>query len=79
MPRRAAPTDSGTDVTDDTPDATSACVNSGHRVAFDRKVVAYMALRGSYIDRLYVDPYEHRMGWGTRLLEKAKEQVLNVL
>jgi ribosomal protein S18 acetylase RimI-like enzyme len=35
-------------------------------------VVAYLALRGSYIDRLYVDPPEQRKGWGSRLVDHAK-------
>jgi putative acetyltransferase len=38
----------------------------------DERVVAYVALRGSYIDRLYVDPLEQRKGWGTRLLAHAR-------
>lgn len=37
------------------------------------KIVAFMALRGSYIDRLYVDSVAQRQGWGTRLLNHAKE------
>jgi SAM-dependent methyltransferase len=28
---------------------------------------------GSYLDRLYVDPREWRKGWGTRLIQLAKE------
>jgi len=39
----------------------------------DASVVAYLALRGSYIDRLYVDPGHQRHGWGGRLVEHAKE------
>lgn len=35
-------------------------------------IVAYLALRGSYIDRLYVDPSHQRHGWGSRLVEHAK-------
>ena len=35
-------------------------------------VVAYLALKKSYIDRLYVDPPEQRSGWGSRLIEHAK-------
>jgi ribosomal protein S18 acetylase RimI-like enzyme len=35
-------------------------------------VVAFLAMRGSYIDRLYVDPGWQRSGWGTRLLEHAR-------
>jgi len=42
----------------------------GHR---DETIVAYLAMNGSYIDRLYVDPGEQRTGWGTRLIEYAKE------
>lgn len=38
----------------------------------DDRVVAYLALRGSYIDRLYVDPPEQRRGWGTRFLDHAR-------
>jgi ribosomal protein S18 acetylase RimI-like enzyme len=39
----------------------------------DARVVAYLALQGSYIDRMYVDPSEWRRGWGTRLIELAKQ------
>jgi putative acetyltransferase len=35
-------------------------------------VVAYLAMVGSYIDRLYVDPDRVRKGWGRQLIEKAK-------
>jgi len=38
----------------------------------DDRVVAYLAMRGSYIDRLYVDPPEQRRGWGNRLLDHAR-------
>ena len=38
----------------------------------DGRVVAFLAMRASYIDRLYVDPPEQRHGWGTRLLEHAR-------
>jgi ribosomal protein S18 acetylase RimI-like enzyme len=38
----------------------------------DRCVVAYLAMRGSYIDRLYVDPPAQRRGWGTRMLAHAR-------
>ena len=38
----------------------------------DGRVVAFLAMRASYIDRLYVDPPEQRKGWGTRLLEHAR-------
>ena len=37
------------------------------------RVVAYLAMKGSYIDRMYVDPSEWRKGWGTRLIDLAKE------
>lgn len=39
----------------------------------DDHVVAYLAMNGSYIDRLYVDPIEWRRGWGTRIVNLAKE------
>jgi putative acetyltransferase len=35
-------------------------------------VVGFLAMRSSYIDRLYVDPSHQRSGWGTRLLEHAR-------
>jgi ribosomal protein S18 acetylase RimI-like enzyme len=38
----------------------------------DDRVVAYLAMKGAYIDRLYVDPHEWRHGWGTRLVLFAK-------
>jgi len=38
----------------------------------DEHIVAYMAMKESCIDRLYVDPTEWRMGWGTQLLSLAK-------
>lgn len=38
----------------------------------DERIVAYLALDGPYLDRLYVDPAEQRRGWGTRLMEIAK-------
>ena len=38
----------------------------------DARVVAFLALKGSYIDRLYVDPSAQRQGWGARLLSHAK-------
>jgi ribosomal protein S18 acetylase RimI-like enzyme len=42
-------------------------------VAEDRgDVVAFLAMRSSYVDRLYVDPAQQRKGWGTRLLEHAR-------
>lgn len=36
------------------------------------RVVAYLALEGSYLDRLYVDPAYQQRGIGARLLEHAK-------
>jgi GNAT superfamily N-acetyltransferase len=39
----------------------------------DERIVAYLAMNGSYLDRLYVDPGEWRQGWGTRLIGLAKE------
>ena len=39
----------------------------------DERVVAYLAMKGTYIDRLYVDPPEWRKGWGTRLVDFAKQ------
>jgi ribosomal protein S18 acetylase RimI-like enzyme len=36
------------------------------------QVVAFLAMAGSYIDRMYVDPVERRRGWGTRLVLLAK-------
>ena len=38
----------------------------------DERIVAYLATKGSYIDRMYVDPSEWRRGWGTRLMACAK-------
>jgi ribosomal protein S18 acetylase RimI-like enzyme len=38
----------------------------------DGRVVAYLAMNGSYLDRLYVDPAEWRKGWGTRFVDLAK-------
>jgi ribosomal protein S18 acetylase RimI-like enzyme len=38
----------------------------------DGNVTSFMTLKGSYIDRLYVDPPEQRKGWGARLLRLAK-------
>ena len=37
------------------------------------QIVAYLAMNGSYIDRLYVDPSEWRKGWGTRFINLAKQ------
>lgn len=39
----------------------------------DGCIVAYLAMQGSYIDRLYVDPPEWRQGWGTRFIKLAKQ------
>jgi len=36
------------------------------------RVVGYLAMKGSYIDRLYVDPAFQRTGCGTQLLNFAK-------
>lgn len=38
----------------------------------DERVVAYLAMKASYIDRLYVDPVQWRRGWGERLVVFAK-------
>lgn len=40
---------------------------------FDSRVVAYLAMQSSYIDRLYVDPPEWHQGWGRRFVRLAKE------
>lgn len=37
------------------------------------KVVGFLAIRQSYIDRMYVKPSEQGRGVGTALLEKARE------
>ena len=39
----------------------------------NEQIVAYLAMNGSYIDRLYVDPSEWRKGWGTRFINLAKQ------
>jgi GNAT superfamily N-acetyltransferase len=39
----------------------------------DERIVAYLAMNGSYIDRLYVDPSAWRTGWGTRFIRFAKQ------
>jgi GNAT superfamily N-acetyltransferase len=39
----------------------------------DERVVAYLAMQGTYIDRLFVDPREWRKGWGTQLVNFAKQ------
>lgn len=38
----------------------------------DGRIIAYLAIQGSAIDRLYVDLDEQRQGWGTRMIEYAK-------
>jgi putative acetyltransferase len=38
------------------------------------RIVAYLAMKDSYIDRLYIDPLEQRQGWGTRLVNFAKQR-----
>jgi GNAT superfamily N-acetyltransferase len=38
----------------------------------DQQVVAFLAMNGSHIDRMYVDPAEWRKGWGSRFIELAK-------
>lgn len=38
----------------------------------DTQIVAYMAMKTSYIDRLYVDPSAQRKGWGSLLIAHAK-------
>jgi ribosomal protein S18 acetylase RimI-like enzyme len=38
----------------------------------DDAIVAYLAMHGSYIDRLYVDPDHWRRGWGTAFVDLAK-------
>jgi ribosomal protein S18 acetylase RimI-like enzyme len=35
-------------------------------------IIGYLALRGSYIDRLYVDPSAQGKGWGSALIRHAK-------
>ena len=37
------------------------------------EVVAFIAIAGSSIERLYVDPAHWRQGWGMRLVELAKQ------
>lgn len=39
----------------------------------DEQVVAFLALSGSYLDRLYADPREWRRGWGGRFIALAKQ------
>ena len=40
----------------------------------DGRVVGFLAMKGSYIDRMYVDPDEWRKGWGARLVGHAKRR-----
>ena len=37
------------------------------------RIIAYMAMNGSYIDRLFVDPSKWRKGWGKRFINLAKQ------
>ena len=39
----------------------------------DGRVVAYLAMKGSNLNRLHVDPVEWRKGWGTKLVALAKQ------
>ena len=39
----------------------------------NEQVVAFLAMKGTTIDRLYVDPPEWRQGWGTRFVNFAKQ------
>ena len=39
----------------------------------DEQIVAYLAMNKLYLDRLYVDPSEWRKGWGTQLVNFAKQ------
>jgi Acetyltransferases len=39
----------------------------------DAHIVAYLAMNGSYVDRLYVDLSQWRQGWGTSLINFAKQ------
>jgi GNAT superfamily N-acetyltransferase len=39
----------------------------------DEHIVAYLAINGSYIDRLYVEPSQWGKGWGTRFINHAKQ------
>jgi GNAT superfamily N-acetyltransferase len=40
----------------------------------DARIVAFLAMNDSYIDRMYVDPDHWHEGWGTRLLDFAKSR-----
>jgi ribosomal protein S18 acetylase RimI-like enzyme len=39
----------------------------------DNEIVAYLAMNGSYIDRMYVDPPYWHKGWGSHFIAFAKE------
>ena len=39
----------------------------------DKRVVAYLAMNESYLDRLFVDPSAQHQGWGTRFITHAKK------
>ena len=39
----------------------------------DERIVAYLAMKETYIDRLSVDPLEWRKGWETQLVNFAKQ------
>jgi ribosomal protein S18 acetylase RimI-like enzyme len=39
----------------------------------DGRIVAFLAMSNSYMDRLYVDPPEWRRGWGSRFVALAKQ------
>lgn len=39
----------------------------------NERVVGFLAMNGSYIDRMYVDPIEWRKGCGTRFVALAKD------
>lgn len=50
-------------------------VDAELRVAWDADIpIGFIALKGSYIDRLYVDPGAQRRGCGARLLAWARQQ-----
>ena len=38
----------------------------------DERIIAFVAMKGSYIDRMYVDSPYWRQGWGTQLMAFAK-------
>ncbi len=37
------------------------------------RVVSYLAMKGSLLNRLYIDPLEWRKGWGTKFVVFAKQ------